>query len=91
MNTNKEAIYNLVSLLVKKSGFNMNDNRAQDELYKIKESMDKLKREQERSSDNSSFQNLIDNLKIRQDFWKNNAQMIGKELVDAYSEGKNCK
>ena len=91
MNTNKEAIYNLVSLLVKKSGFNMNDNRAQDELYKIKESMDKLKREQERSSDNSSFQNLIDNLKIRQDFWKNNAQMIGKELVDAYSEGKNLE
>ena len=88
MNTNKEAVYNLISLLVKKSGFNMSDNHAEEELAKIKESIEKLRKERDHSSEKKNIQKLIDNLRVRQSFWENNAKIIGNEIITAYDSNK---
>ena len=42
MNNNFEAIKSLVSLLVKKAGFDINSNYSEEELAKTKESIKKL-------------------------------------------------
>ena len=89
MNTNKEVIVNLISLLVKKTGFNFDDGSASEELNRIKESMDRLSKERDNSEDKESVQKLIDNLEQRQNFWKENAQIIGKELIEAYEDDKS--
>lgn len=89
MNNNFEAIKSLVSLLVKKSGFDIDKNYSEEELAKTKENIQKLQREKESSNNQKTLGKIIDNLKLRQANWENNAEIVGKSLLNAYNEGKD--
>ena len=88
MNNNFEAIKSLVSLLVKKAGFDINSNYSEEELAKTKESIKKLQSEKEGSNNQKTLSKIIDALKLRQANWENNAEIVGKSLLNAYKEGK---
>ena len=88
MNNNFEAIKSLVSLLVKKAGFDINSNYNEEELAKTKESIKKLQSEKEGSNNQKTLSKIIDALKLRQANWENNAEIVGKSLLNAYKEGK---
>ena len=89
MNTNREVIVNLISLLVKKAGFDLDKNQAEEELTKTKENIEKLYKEKETSNNKKNISKLIDNLKVREAFWENNAEVVGRSLIEAYDEGKS--
>ena len=89
MNNNFEAIKSLVSLLVKKSGFDIDKNYSEEELAKTKENIQKLQSEKESSNNQKTLGKIIDTLKLRQANWENNAEMVGKSLLNAYKEGKD--
>ena len=89
MNNNFEAIKSLVSLLVKKSGFDIDKNYSEEELAKTKENIQKLQSEKESSNNQKTLGNIIDTLKLRQANWENNAEIVGKSLLNAYKEGKD--
>lgn len=89
MNNNFEAIKSLVSLLVKKSGFDIDKNYSEEELTKTKENIQKLQSEKESSNNQKTLGKIIDTLKLRQANWENNAEIVGKSLLNAYKEGKD--
>lgn len=89
MNNNFEAIKSLVSLLVKKSGFDSDKNYSEEELAKTKENIQKLQSEKESSNNQKTLGKIIDTLKLRQANWENNAEIVGKSLLNAYKEGKD--
>lgn len=89
MNNNFEAIKSLVSLLVKKSGFDIDKNYSEEELAKTKENIQKLQSEKESSNNQKILGKIIDTLKLRQANWENNAEIVGKSLLNAYKEGKD--
>lgn len=89
MNNNFEAIKSLVSLLVKKSGFDIDKNYSEEELGKTKENIQKLQNEKESSNNQKTLGKIIDTLKLRQANWENNAEIVGKSLLNAYKEGKD--
>lgn len=89
MNNNFEAIKSLVSLLVKKSGFDIDNNYSEEELAKTKENIQKLQSEKESSNNQKTLGKIIDTLKLRQANWENNAEIVGKSLLNAYKEGKD--
>lgn len=89
MNNNFEAIKSLVSLLVKKSGFDIDKNYSEEELAKTKENIQKLQSEKESSNNQKTLDKIIDTLKLRQANWENNAEIVGKSLLNAYKEGKD--
>lgn len=88
MNNNFEAIKSLVSLLVKKAGFDINSNYSEEELAKTKENIKKLQEEKETSNNQKTLSKVIETLKQRQANWENNAEIVGKSLLKAYKEGK---
>ena len=89
MNNNFEAIKSLVSLLVKKSWFDIDKNYSEEELAKTKENIQKLQSEKESSNNQKTLGKIIDTLKLRQANWENNAEIVGKSLLNAYKEGKD--
>ncbi len=89
MNNNFEAIKSLVSLLVKKSGFDIDKNYSEEELAKTKENIQKLQSEKESSNNQKTLGKITDTLKLRQANWENNAEIVGKSLLNAYKEGKD--
>ena len=89
MNNNFEAIKSLVSLLVKKSGFDIDKNYSEEELAKTKENIQKLQSEKESSNNQKTLGKIIDTLKLRQANWENNAEIVGKSLLNAYKEVKD--
>lgn len=89
MNNNFETIKSLVSLLVKKSGFDIDKNYSEEELAKTKENIQKLQSEKESSNNQKTLGKIIDTLKLRQANWENNAEIVGKSLLNAYKEGKD--
>lgn len=89
MNNNFEAIKSLVSLLVKKSGFDIDKNYSEEELAKTKENIQKLQSEKESSNNQKTLGKIIDTLKLRQANWENNAEIVGKSLLNAYKDGKD--
>ena len=89
MNNNFEAIKSLVNLLVKKSGFDIDKNYSEEELAKTKENIQKLQSEKESSNNQKTLGKIIDTLKLRQANWENNAEIVGKSLLNAYKEGKD--
>lgn len=89
MNTNYEAVVSLIELLVKKAGFDLSSNYSETELQKTKESIASLVKERDTSKDKKELNSLIESLKVRQAKWENNAEMVGKSLVNAYEEGKD--
>ncbi len=89
MNTNYEAVVSLVELLVKKAGFDVHKDYSEVELEKTKNSISSLVKEKGHSKDKKTINSLIDNLKVRQANWENNAEIVGKSLIKAYLEGKD--
>lgn len=87
MNTNREAIYSLVSLLVKKAGFDVSKNEAEEELKKTKENLEKLSHEKVSVGNKKNLDKLIEDLKVREAFWENNAEVIGRSLLEDYNSG----
>lgn len=88
MNTNYEVVKNLIGLLVKKSGFNLDNNYSELELDKVKKNIKELQDEREGSNNKKVLTKMIEDLKVRQANWENNAEIVGRSLLDAYKEGK---
>lgn len=88
MNNNFEAIKSLISLLVKKAGFDLDKNYSEVELEKTKSSIEELTYEKNNSNNKKAISNIIDNLRVRQANWENNAEIVGKSLIEAYQSGK---
>ena len=89
MNNNFEAIKSLISLLVKKAGFDLDKNYSEVELEKTKSSIEELTYEKNNSNNKKEISNIIDNLRVRQANWENNAEIVGKSLIEAYQSGKD--
>lgn len=89
MNNNFEAIKSLISLLVKKAGFDLDKNYSEIELEKTKSSIEELTYEKNNSNNKKAISNIIDNLRVRQANWENNAEIVGKSLIEAYQSGKD--
>ena len=87
MDTNYEAVKCLIEILVKKAGYDVNKNYSENELKKTKETISKL--ENDKDIEKSTKNELIANLKIRQANWENNAEVIGKSLLDCYKNNKS--
>ena len=80
MNTNYETVVSLIELLVKKAGFDLSSNYSEIELQKTKDSISSLVKDRNTSNDKKTINALIENLKVRQANWENNAEMVGKRL-----------
>ncbi len=90
MNTNYEAVESLVELLVKKAGFDVHKDYSEVELEKTKNSISSLIKERGRvTKDKKTINTLLEELKVRQASWENNAEIVGKSLLKAYKEGKD--
>lgn len=89
MNNNFEAIKSLISLLVKKAGFDLDKNYSEVELEKTKSSIEELTYEKNNSNNKKAISNIIDNLRVRQANWENNAEIVGKSLIEAYQSVKD--
>lgn len=87
MDTNYEAVKCLIEILVKKAGYDVNKNYSENELKKTKETISKL--ENDKDIEKATKNELIANLKIRQANWENNAEVIGKSLLDCYKNNKS--
>lgn len=85
---NNIIVKSLVELLVKKAGFDLNKNYSEEELAKTKETIKELEIEKETSNNKKALNGIIDSLKVRQASWENNAEIVGKSILSAYSEGK---
>ena len=89
MNTSHEAVVSLIELLVKKAGFDLSKNYSEIELQKTKDSITSLMKERNSSTNKKELAGFIENLKVRQANWENNAEMVGRSLLKAYEEGKD--
>ena len=89
MNTNYDVIENLIGLLVKRAGFNIKSNYSEVELEKVKTNIRELQKEREDSNNKKVLSKMIEDLKVRQANWENNAEIVGKSLLTAYKEGKS--
>ena len=89
MNTNYETVVSLIELLVKKAGFDLSKNYSEIELQKTKDSISSLMKERSTTTDKKALNSLIENLKVRQANWENNAEIVGRSLVKAYEECKD--
>ena len=89
MNTSHEAVVSLIELLVKKAGFDLSKNYSEIELQKTKDSITSLMKERNSSTNKKELASFIENLKVRQANWENNAEMVGRSLLKAYEEGKD--
>ena len=88
MNTNYDIVENLISLLVKRAGFDIKSNYSEEELTKVKNSIKELQLERESSNNKKVLSKMIEDLKVRQANWENNAEIVGKSLLTAYKENK---
>ena len=87
MDTNYEAVKCLIEILVKKAGYDVNKNYSENELKKTKETISKL--EKDKDIEKPTKNEIISNLKIRQANWENNAEVVGKSLLECYKNNKS--
>lgn len=87
MDTNYEAVKSLIEILVKKAGYDVDKNYSENELKKTKETIIKL--ENDKELERNIKNELIANLKIRQVNWENNAEVIGKSLLNCFKDKKS--
>ena len=86
MDTNREAVYSLIALLVKKAGFDVGKNLAEEELIKTRDEIRNIAKDHKRGQAKEAIK-LMEKLKQRESFWLNNAEVIGKDLINQYLEG----
>ena len=89
MNSNLEAVSSLIELLVKKAGFDMSKDYSETELKKTRDTIETLLNKKTTATNKKTVAQIIDNLKIREANWENNAEIVGKELLKAYKDGKS--
>lgn len=89
MNSNYEAVSSLIELLVKKAGFDITKDYSETELKKTRETIDTLLNKKTTATNKKTVASIIDSLKLREANWENNAEIVGKELLNAYKEGKD--
>lgn len=89
MNANYEAVSSLIELLVKKAGFDITKDYSETELKKTRETINTLLSKKTTAGNKKTVAQIIDNLKVREANWENNAEVVGKELLKAYKEGKS--
>ena len=89
MNTNYEAVASLIELLVKKAGFDITKDYSESELKKTRDSIETLLKKKTTATSKKTVAQIIDNLKIREANWENNAEIVGKKLLEAYKAGKS--
>lgn len=93
MDTNYETIRSLVELLVKKAGFDLSQNVGEEELEKTKsyifefeKKLDDVKEEEKKE-----VEQAINNFKKIEENWENNAEILGKSILNAYKEKRAFK
>lgn len=89
MNSNLEAVSSLIELLVKKAGFDITKDYSETELKKTRETIENLINKKTTAGSKKTVASIIDSLKVREANWLNNAEIVGKELLNAYKEGKS--
>ena len=89
MNNNFEVVKSLIELLVKKAGFDLDKNYSEIELEKTKNNIKELTLERNNSNNKKTLSNIIENLKVREATFENNAEIVGKSLLVAYEENKS--
>lgn len=89
MNNNFEVVKSLIGLLVKKAGFDLDKNYSEIELEKTKNNIKELTLERNNSNNKKTLSNIIENLKVREATFENNAEIVGKSLLVAYEENKS--
>ena len=89
MNSNYEAVSSLIELLVKKAGFDLTNDYSEIELKKTRDTIETLLNKKTTAGNKKAVAQIIDDLKVRESNWENNAEIVGKELLKAYKEGKS--
>ncbi len=86
MNSNYEAIFSLIELLVKKAGFDVTKDYSENELEKTKERIKELSNKKTTTASKKTISSIIENLKLRESALENNAEIVGKSLLEAYKQ-----
>lgn len=89
MNSNYEAVSSLIELLVKKAGFDITKDYSETELKKTRDTIETLLNKKTTATNKKTVAQIIDNLKVRESNWVNNAEIVGKDLLKAYKDGKS--
>ncbi len=93
MDTNYETIRSLVELLVKKAGFDLSANLGEEELEKTKSYIFEFEKKltEAKEDEKEEFKEAINNFKKIEENWENNAEILGKSILNAYKEKKSFK
>lgn len=88
MNTNYETVKSLIELLVKKAGFDLEQNYGEEELEKTKSYIFEFEKKLDDVSDDekSEVEKAINNLKKREETWEQNAEILGKSILESYKK-----
>lgn len=86
MDTGYEAIKNLIGILVKKSGYDLDENYSESELKKTRDNIVKV--ENNPDLDKKVKNEFLSALKIRRSTLENNAESVGKSLLKCYEDKK---
>ena len=84
MNSNYDAVSSLIELLVKKAGFDLTNDYSEIELKKTRDTIETLLNKKTTAGNKKAVAQIIDDLKVRESNWENNAEIVGKELLKAY-------
>lgn len=93
MDTNYETVRSLVELLVKKAGFDLSQNVGEEELEKTKSYIFEFEKKLDdvKDEEKKEVEQAITNFKKIEENWENNAEILGKSILNAYKEKKAFK
>ena len=88
VNNNFEVVKSLIGLLVKKAGFDLDKNYSEIELEKTKNNIKELTLERNNSNNKETLSNIIENLKVREATFENNAEIAQVFLPRQFPESR---
>ena len=92
-NISFEALSSLISLLVKKAGYNIDVDYASEELSKTFNSIRKVEEELKKYDENEpkyvELKEILKNLNKRKNNFENNSEIIGKNIISYYKDNKD--
>lgn len=92
-NISFEALNSLISLLVKKAGYNIDIDYASEELSKtfnsIRKAEEELKKYDENEPKYVELKEILKNLSKRKNNFENNSEIIGKNIISYYKDNKD--
>lgn len=88
MDTNYETVKSLIELLVKKSGFDLSQNYGEEELEKTRSYIFEFEKKlgTAENDEKTDVKKSLSNLKKREETWSNNAEVLGKSILEAYKK-----